>query len=41
VLLRAALPAALPILALVVAMGSQSYWLACVGRIRRGRPSPR
>lgn len=41
VLLRAALPAALPILALVVAMGSQSYWLACVGRIRRGRPSAR
>jgi len=37
VLLRAAFPAALPVLALVVAMGSQSYWVACVGRIRRGR----
>ena len=41
VLLRAALPAALPILALVVAMGSQSYWVACVVRIRRGRPFAR
>jgi phosphatidylglycerophosphate synthase len=37
VLLRAAFPSALPVLALVVAMGSQSYWVACVGRIRRGR----
>jgi phosphatidylglycerophosphate synthase len=41
VALRAALPAALPILALVVALGSQSYWVACVGRIRRGRSSTR
>ena len=37
VLLRWAAPAALPALALVVALGSQSYWIACVGRIRRGR----
>jgi len=37
VLLRWMAPAALPALALVVAMGSQSYWIACVGRIRRGR----
>ncbi|HTK90155.1 MAG TPA: CDP-alcohol phosphatidyltransferase family protein [Verrucomicrobiae bacterium] len=41
VALRAALPAALPILALVVALGSQSYWVACVGRIRRSRSSTR
>ena len=41
VLLRAVLPAALPILALVVALGSQSYWVACVGRIRRGPFSAR
>jgi phosphatidylglycerophosphate synthase len=37
VLLRWAAPAALPALALVVALGSQSYWIACVNRIRRGR----
>jgi len=37
VFLRWMAPAALPALALVVAMGSQSYWIACVGRIRRGR----
>ncbi|HKZ07857.1 MAG TPA: CDP-alcohol phosphatidyltransferase family protein, partial [Methylomirabilota bacterium] len=37
VLLRAVFPSALPVLALVVAMGSQSYWVACVSRIRRGR----
>ena len=41
VLLRWGLPAALPLLAVVVALGSQSYWIACVGRIRRGRPSAR
>jgi phosphatidylglycerophosphate synthase len=39
VLLRAVLPSTLPVLALVVAMGSQSYWIACVARIRRGRPA--
>lgn len=38
VLLRWGLPAALPLLAVVVALGSQSYWMACVGRIRRARP---
>ncbi len=37
VLLRWVAPAALPALALVVALGSQSYWIACVDRIRRGR----
>ena len=37
VLLRWVAPSALPALALVVALGSQSYWIACVGRIRRGR----
>ena len=37
VLLRWGAPAALPALALVVALGSQSYWIACVDRIRRGR----
>ena len=36
VLLRWALPALLPPLATVVAVGSQSYWIACVARIRRG-----
>jgi phosphatidylglycerophosphate synthase len=41
VLLRWSLPAALPLLAVVVAIGSQSYWIACVGRIRRARPSAR
>ncbi|HEX4993524.1 MAG TPA: CDP-alcohol phosphatidyltransferase family protein, partial [Methylomirabilota bacterium] len=39
VLLRWVAPAALPALALVVALGSQSYWIACVDRIRRGRPA--
>ena len=37
VLLRWVAPSTLPALALVVALGSQSYWIACVGRIRRGR----
>jgi phosphatidylglycerophosphate synthase len=41
VLLRWILPAGLPLLALVVALGSQSYWMACVVRIRRGRPGAR
>jgi phosphatidylglycerophosphate synthase len=35
--LRWAWPGALPALVLVVALGSQSYWLACLGRIRAGR----
>lgn len=37
VLLRALAPAGLPALAFVVALGSQSYWIACVSRIRRAR----
>jgi len=37
VVLRWVAPAVLPALALVVALGSQSYWIACVNRIRRGR----
>jgi 1L-myo-inositol 1-phosphate cytidylyltransferase / CDP-L-myo-inositol myo-inositolphosphotransferase len=37
VLLRWLAPSALPALALLVALGSQSYWIACVHRIRRGR----
>jgi phosphatidylglycerophosphate synthase len=41
VLLRWSLPSALPLLALVVALGSQSYWMACVSRIRRGRRAGR
>ncbi len=41
VLLRWGLPAALPLLAVVVALGSQTYWMACVGRIRRGRSAAR
>jgi hypothetical protein len=40
-LLRGGLPAALPLLALVVALGSQTYWIACVARIRRGGPVAR
>jgi len=39
VLLRWMAPSALPALALLVALGSQSYWIACVDRIRRGRPA--
>jgi phosphatidylglycerophosphate synthase len=41
VLLRWGLPAALPLLAVVVALGSQTYWMACVGRIRRGPSAAR
>ncbi len=41
VLLRWGFPAGLPVLALVVALGSQTYWIACVGRIRRARSSAR
>jgi phosphatidylglycerophosphate synthase len=37
VLLRWGAPSALPALALVVALGSQTYWIACVDRIRRRR----
>jgi len=37
VLLRWLAPSALPAMALVVALGSQMYWIACVDRIRRGR----
>lgn len=37
-LLRGGLPAALPLLALVVALGSQTYWIACLRRIRRAGP---
>jgi phosphatidylglycerophosphate synthase len=36
VLLRGGLPAALPLLALVVALGSQTYWISCLRRIHRG-----
>ncbi|MBI2529334.1 MAG: CDP-alcohol phosphatidyltransferase family protein [Candidatus Rokubacteria bacterium] len=35
VLLTWALPAALPILVLIIALGSQAYWIACVAKIRR------
>lgn len=37
VALRWSVPALLPFLAVVVALGSQSYWIACVTRIRRER----
>jgi phosphatidylglycerophosphate synthase len=37
ILLRWLAPSALPALAFVVALGSQSYWIACVDRIRRSR----
>ena len=37
VLLRWTAPSALPAMALVVALGSQMYWIACVDRIRRAR----
>jgi len=36
VILTWTLPAVLPVLALIVALGSQSYWIACVAKIRRG-----
>ncbi len=35
VVLRWTLPALLPAVAMIVAVGSQSYWIACVTRIRR------
>ncbi|HUG35502.1 MAG TPA: CDP-alcohol phosphatidyltransferase family protein [Candidatus Limnocylindrales bacterium] len=37
VLFRWAVPPLLPALAVVVAAGSQSYWVACLARIRKGR----
>jgi phosphatidylglycerophosphate synthase len=37
VLLRWTASSALPAMALVVALGSQMYWIACVDRIRRAR----
>lgn len=39
VLLRWQLPALLPALALLVAVGSQWYWIACLARIRRSPPT--
>jgi phosphatidylglycerophosphate synthase len=37
VVFRALMPMVLPALALVVAVGSQSYWIACLSRIRAAR----
>src|SRR5262249_10520868 len=37
VFLRAPLPVMLPALAVVVALGSQVYWIACLSRIRAAR----
>jgi phosphatidylglycerophosphate synthase len=39
VLLRWTLPALLPVLVALVALGSQAYWIACLIRIRRGPPA--
>lgn len=39
VLLRWTLPAFLPVLVALVALGSQAYWIACLTRVRRGPPA--
>jgi phosphatidylglycerophosphate synthase len=41
VVLRWLAPAALPALAVFVALGSQSYWIACAGHIRAARRAAR
>ena len=40
VLLRTLAPALLVALAVLVAVGSHAYWIACLARIRRGRGAP-
>ena len=41
VVLRWLAPAALPVLALIVAAGSQTYWMACAARIRAAQGAAR